>query len=136
LLPVDAHSACEDILSRYAQLAPDPLGHVYGMFDCHGWNMAFDHTAQRLNGVYDFSDSGVGPLHQDFIYPAFIAPELPFRVADYYEQASGRTLDRVRITTLIGAHRLLELAAAANNPAAVELMRDNVLHWLRWKAGA
>jgi aminoglycoside phosphotransferase (APT) family kinase protein len=135
LLPLDARAACEGILSLYAQLAPDPQGLIFGMFDCHGWNMAFDHAAQRLNGVYDFSDSGVGPLHQDFIYPAFVAPELPFRMADYYEQVSGRKIDRARIATLIGAHRLVELAAQADNPPAAELMRANVLNWLRWTAG-
>jgi len=132
LLPADSHARCETILARYAALDPDPLGQIYGMFDCHGWNMAFDHTAQHLNGVYDFSDSGIGPLHQDFIYPAFIAPELALRIADYYEPISGRTLDRARIVTLIGSYRLVELAAKANNPTEVETMRSNLLNWLSW----
>ncbi len=120
------------MLIHYAGLAPDPHGDIYGMFDCHGWNMAFDHKAQRLNGVYDFSDSGIGQLHQDFIYPAFISPELPLRMVAYYENACGRTLDCARIVTLIGAFRLVELASAAGNPGAAAQMRTNVMSWLHY----
>ena len=46
-----------------AAMPPDPLGTVYGFFDGHGWNMAFDHARGRLNGIFDFGDSGFGPLH-------------------------------------------------------------------------
>jgi Phosphotransferase enzyme family len=134
LLPAEVRDVSNVILRRYAELATDPHGNIYGMFDCHGWNMAFVHAERRLNGVYDFSDSGLGPLHQDFIYPAFISPELPARIVTYYESACGRMLDIARIATLIGTHRLLELATAVGSPGAVASARDNVLSWLQYSS--
>src|SRR5919106_64050 len=62
-----------------------PYGTTYGFFDGHGWNMAFDHTTNRLNGVYDFADSGFGPLHQEFIYTNLIARDLTARIVAEYE---------------------------------------------------
>ena len=48
----------ERTVASWQQLPPDPHGTTYGFFDGHGWNMAFDHSANRLNGIYDFSDFG------------------------------------------------------------------------------
>ena len=45
----------------------DPLGEVYGFFDAHGWNMAFDHREGRLKGIFDFADLGFGPPHREFV---------------------------------------------------------------------
>lgn len=111
-------------LRRYAErtvaawdaLAPDPHGRTYGFFDGHGWNMAFDPDAQRLNGVYDFGDSGFGPLQQEFIYSNMISPDLTARIIGRYEALSGRSLDRERIALLFQVLRLSELAKNADDP--------------------
>ncbi len=79
---------------EFERLPPDPHGQTYGFFDGHGWNMAFDRVRGRLNGIYDFADSGFGPVHQEFIYSNFISPDLTERIAAAYEKASGRTLDK------------------------------------------
>jgi aminoglycoside phosphotransferase (APT) family kinase protein len=107
----------DERLRRYADgavaawraLPPDPHGHTYGFFDGHGWNMAFDAAAQRLNGVYDFGDSGFGQLQQEFIYSNMISPDLTDRII-------ARYLDRERIALLFEALRLSELAEMAADP--------------------
>lgn len=115
VLPAELRRHAEQTISAWQQLPADPHGVTYGFFDGHGWNMAFDHTAQRLNGIYDFGDSGFGPLHQEFIYSNWIAPDLTERIITRYEALTGRSLDRQRIDLLTGVHRLSELAELADH---------------------
>jgi Ser/Thr protein kinase RdoA (MazF antagonist) len=103
----------ERVLDAWEHLPRDPHGDVYGYFDGHGWNMAFDHARGRLNGIYDFGDSGIGAVHREFIYSNFISNDLTSRIVAAYERITRRTLDRARIDILTGAFRLHELAAAA-----------------------
>ena len=129
LLPPDIRTRAQVIISDFEALPPDPYGNIYGFFDGHGWNMAFDHTQRRLNGIYDFADSGFGPLHQEFIYSSLISPDLTARIISAYEMLTGRKLDRRRIAVLTGFHRLSELAELADDPAYVEQMIRNVATW-------
>lgn len=129
LLSADLHGFAEVTLAGWRALPPDPFGETYGFFDGHGWNMAFDHAAGQLNGIYDFADSGFGPLHQDFIYSNFISPDLTARIVDGYEQLTGRALDRARIRLLTGVHRLWELAALADAPEHHATMIASVADW-------
>ncbi len=119
----------EAVVSAFERLSPDLHGTTYGFFDGHGWNMAFDHDRRTLNGIYDFADSGFGPLHQDFIYSNFISSDLTERTVSAYEDLTGRTLDRGRIALLTGFHRLSELAALADDPQHVESMVAHVAAW-------
>ncbi len=130
LLPEEIRAECDAILNDFAALPPDPHGSIFGMFDCHGWNMAFDHHDQRLNGLYDFGDSGFGPLHLDFMHSSLISADLTWRVMTEYESLTGRTLDRSRMRTLIGTHRLMELAKDGSNPEMGDWLRGNVEQWL------
>ena len=56
-LPEAMRGRAEAALRDYRDLRPDPLGDVYGFFDAHGWNMAFDHKQGRLNGIFDFASA-------------------------------------------------------------------------------
>ncbi|WP_106795331.1 aminoglycoside phosphotransferase family protein [Rhizobium sp. H4] len=129
LLPADIQRFAETVVSDFEFLPPDPYGKVYGFFDGHGWNMAFDFRQGRLNGIYDFADSGFGPLHQEFIYSNFISPDLTARIVSAYEILTGRRLDRRRIAVLTGFHRLSELAELADDPANVEQMIRSAAAW-------
>jgi aminoglycoside phosphotransferase (APT) family kinase protein len=129
LLPASLRSYAERTLIAWQRMEPDPYGIIYGFFDGHGWNMAFDNEAQRLNGVYDFADSGLGQLHQDFIYSNFIARDLTSRVIADYERITGKLLDRERIALLTGVHRLWELAEVADDPTHIALMLRHVVEW-------
>jgi aminoglycoside phosphotransferase (APT) family kinase protein len=117
----------ERAIEAWRALPPDPHGRTYGFFDGHGWNMAFDPRSQRLNGVYDFGDSGFGQLHQEFIYSNMISPDLTDRIIGRYEVLTGRRLDRERIALLFEALRLSELAELADDahwgPIALETVR-------------
>ncbi|GAB4035511.1 phosphotransferase family protein [Spirosoma jeollabukense] len=120
----------EKTLDQWAHLADDPYGIIYGYFDGHGWNMAFDHARQQLGGLYDFGDAGFGELHQEFIYTSFISPDLTGRVITAYEQITGYRLDRERISILTGVLRLVELAEMGNDPDYATLVLTNALSWL------
>ncbi len=117
----------ERTIAAWRALPPDPHGAAYGFFDGHGWNMAFDPAAGRLNGVYDFGDSGFGQLQQEFIYSNMISPDLTARVIDRYETLTGRLLDRARIGLLFEVLRLSELASNADDahwgPISLETVR-------------
>jgi aminoglycoside phosphotransferase (APT) family kinase protein len=130
VLPPDLHALAQETIAAFEALPIDPYGAIYGFFDGHGWNMAFDHASQRLNGVYDFGDSGIGPLHQEFIYSNFISPDLTDRIVSAYEERTGRALDRRRIEILTGAHRLWELSELADNPDHRVMALKNVAAWL------
>jgi len=129
VLPSDLRAYAERTVAAWQRLPPDPYGMTYGFFDGHGWNMAFDHARNRLNGVYDFGDSGFGPLHQEFVYPNFVAPDLTARIASEYEALTGRALDRRRIDLLSGVLRLSELAELADDPDHVPAMIGRVADW-------
>lgn len=114
-LPPALTSWAEEALEKLENLGPDPYGMTYGLFDGHGWNMAHDLAQNRFGGVFDFGDSGFGPLHQEFIYSNLTSPDLTRRIIDSYERHSGRALDRDRITLLTDIHRLWELAEEHEN---------------------
>ncbi len=119
-----------DCLAQWRALPRDPLGETYGFFDGHGWNMAFDYSCGQLNGIYDFADSGFGGLHQEFIYPAFVAPDLTLRIIAEYEQLTERGIDRRRVHLLAAVLRLSELAEfAASGEGDVAAMADSVACW-------
>jgi len=131
LLPDDLRRAAQAAIAAYRDLGPDPLGDVYGFFDAHGWNMAFDHAAGRLNGIFDFADSGFGPVHREFVQVSLISPDLAARTMRAYTVRTGRRLDPRRVFLLAAAMRLSELAGAAETGQHVEAMLDNVLGWFR-----
>lgn len=126
LLDVGLRRHADRTIAGWQALAPDPYGTTYGFFDGHGWNMAFDHARGRLNGMYDFGDSGFGALHQEFIYSNMIARDLTARIVAAYETLTGRRLDRQRIELLYGVLRLSELAELADDLRHVAAAVRNV----------
>jgi hypothetical protein len=129
VLPSRLRLYADQTIAAWQQLPPDPYGTTYGFFDGHGWNMAFDHTSDRLNGIYDFADSGFGPLHQEFIYTNFVARDLTVRIVAEYEVLTGLALDRERIDLLSGVLRLSELAEFADDADHAAAMVRTVADW-------
>mgnify|MGYP003576710272 CR=1 FL=1 len=138
LLDPALHRVAGEALAAWEELPPDPVGTVYGFFDGHGWNMAFDHAAMKLNGIFDFADSGFGDLHREFIYTDFISRDLTLRVIAAYEKLSGVSLDRSRIDLLSGVLRLSDYAGTPDHPMYGEMVRRNAVEWLtsRLEAGS
>jgi hypothetical protein len=135
VLPEALHAYAAKVIGRWQDLPPEPHGTVFGFFDGHGWNMAFDHARGRLNGVYDFGDAGFGPLHREFIYSNWISEDLTERIVSEYELLTGRALDRERIALLSAVLRLWELAEVAEDPGQVPQMVATVVAWAGpWRA--
>jgi aminoglycoside phosphotransferase (APT) family kinase protein len=132
-LPLEHHAWARGTLEEWAGLPADPYGTVFGFYDGHGWNMAFDHQRGVLNGVYDFADAGFGPLHQDFIYSSFIDEDLTLRIIAAYENITGKAIDRLRVDIFTAAYRLHELAGIAHDPPQIPHSRANVEAWARRK---
>lgn len=99
---------------------------VFGYFDGHGWNMAFDFTTATLNGVYDFGDAGFGSRHRDLSYSNWISADLTLRIIDRYEELTRRKVDRSQVMLYTSALRLAELAEGFLSD---EQALANVVHW-------
>ena len=125
------HGWARETLDEWVSLPADPYGTVFGFYDGHGWNMAFDHDRCALNGIYDFADAGIGPLQQDFIYSSFIDEDLTLRIMGEYEKVTGKAIDRRRVDLLTAAYRLHELADIAHDPPQIPHARANVEAWAR-----
>jgi aminoglycoside phosphotransferase (APT) family kinase protein len=130
-LPQEARSRAAAVLDAYGRLPPDPCGETFGFFDGHGWNLAFDAQGERLNGVYDFGDSGLGGLCQEFIYSSLTSFDLTDRIVSAYEGLTGRRLDRPRIDLLTGVHGLSELAELRDDSGQLGAGVERVLRWVR-----
>ncbi len=129
-LPEALRPVATRIATDCAALPPDPGGIVFGHFDTHGWNLAFDHAAGRLRGVFDFGSSGCGPLHRDFLAPSFIAPDLTDRMMSRYEALTGLRLDRTRIALLTGLQRLMEFGESTEAQIAEFGLLRNLEDWV------
>ena len=109
-LPRGYKGWAKKIVAAYRKLTIQGDELVYGYFDGHGWNMAFDFTTHTLNGVYDFADSGFGSRHRDLSYSNWISADLTLRIIDRYELLTRRTVDREKVMLYSSALRLAELA--------------------------
>lgn len=135
-LPQGFHGIARAQLASYAALPPDPLGEAFSHFDAHGWNMAFDPISGRLNGIFDFGDARIGPVHEDWLCPSMIHPDLATNSMAAYEALTGRRLDRARIEALTSAQRLDDLAGMADYPDHAETTLRLALDWFAHLAAA
>lgn len=110
-VPLDVIRVAETVLAKYdAHNANGGDELVFGQFDTHGWNMAYDNAAGRLHGLFDFAGSGVGALHRDLSYLMFVSPDLTRRVVERYRRETGRAVNLERVFDAHGALRVIELA--------------------------
>jgi len=112
-LPPDLQARLDPALEFYSRIQPEADEAIYGHFDGHGWNMAFDAETGTLNGVYDFADSGFGARHQDLSYTNWISRDLTLRIIGRYERLTGRSIDRGRVMLYTEVLRFVEFADAA-----------------------
>lgn len=116
-IPPSLSAAADFILVAHAALPPERA--VFGQFDTHGWNMAYDTAAGRLVGLFDFADAGVGPRHRDLSYPAFLSADFAAIVARRVA-AAGEPVDYTRLSIEHGFIRLADIAAAEEPLPLVE----------------
>lgn len=115
------------VVSAYRKLRIERDELVFGYFDGHGWNMAFDFTTATLNGVYDFGDAGFGSRHRDLSYSNWISADLTLRIIDRYEELTGYRVNREQVMLYTSALRLAELASGILGD---EKGIANVVHWV------
>lgn len=115
------------VVAAYRKLSIQGDELVFGYFDGHGWNMAFDFTTATLNGVYDFADSGFGSRHRDLSYSNWISADLTLRIIDRYEQLTGYKVNRDLVMLYTSALRLAELAEGF---LPEEVAVANVVNWV------
>jgi hypothetical protein len=135
MLPQSWRGMAEATIAAWSDLAEDPNGKIFGHFDLHGWNIAFDPVGARLNGVFDFGDSRIGALHEEFIAPSPISPDLTARILPAYEQRTELGLDHESVSLLTGAYRLCELAVEASNLENVPVLLGIVAEWFETGPG-
>jgi aminoglycoside phosphotransferase (APT) family kinase protein len=109
-LPRGTKGFMKRTVAAYRKLTIEGDELVYGYFDGHGWNMAFDHETGTLNGVFDFADSGFGSRHRDLSYTNWISADLTLRIIDRYEELTRRKVNRELVMLYSSALRLAELA--------------------------
>lgn len=102
---------------------------VYGFFDAHGWNMAFDHGRQTLNGIFDFADSGLGPAAREFVPVSLVSPDLARRTIKQYEALTGQRIETRDVYLMTAAARLSEFAGALETGEHVGPLRELVIEW-------
>ncbi|WP_108659754.1 phosphotransferase family protein [Acuticoccus kandeliae] len=109
---------------------------VFGHFDTHGWNMAFDLESGRLDGLFDFAGSGYGGLHRDLSYPAFVHPDLVARILARYAPGAPHPIDLDRVINTNAQLRLYDVmrASEAERPRVVELVREWRKTYDTWRA--
>ena len=114
------------VVAAYRKLTIQGDELVYGYFDGHGWNMAFDFTTGTLNGVFDFADSGFGSRHRDLSYSNWISADLTLRIIERYEELIQHRVDRGMVMLYTSALRLAELAEGVLSD---EVAVANVVNW-------
>lgn len=102
--------------AAYAALPEEEA--IFGYFDGHGWNMAFDHENGLLNGVYDFADAAIGPRSREFTYSSLTSPDLTERIIGAYERLTGFEVDRQVVALRMTIQNLSELAEMDETDAA------------------
>lgn len=116
-----------ETVDRYAALPPDTM--IFGQFDGHGWNMAFDHQRGVLNGLYDFGDAGIGPRHEDLGYSAWVHPQLCRMVVLRYTAITGLPADGEAAVLHNWAIRLSEYADGTLAQVAPDPEGALLEHW-------
>jgi hypothetical protein len=66
-------------------------------------------------------------LHQEFMHPNWISPDLTERIITEYEVLTGRTIDRERVALLSGVLRLSELGGS--DPVRAASVVKSVADW-------
>jgi hypothetical protein len=129
ILPASMHPFLIDTMEQYSLINVRPEEQVFGYFDGHGENMAFDHRVQRLRGIFDFADSGIDDFHKELHCPNWISPDLTARIIDRYEMLTGRVVDRERVDLYTAICRFSDLAEVAESREGYHGALDLVTSW-------
>jgi aminoglycoside phosphotransferase (APT) family kinase protein len=123
-LPPSMLRYARQAFAAYAALPTED--EIFGYFDGHGWNMAFDHKHGVLNGVYDFADAAIGPRSREFTYSNLTSGDLTERIVMAYARSTGHAIDLRTVAIRTTVQGLSELAEESSD---IELFRASVVRW-------
>lgn len=109
LLPSNYQQAIGELQARIATENAKKSDDVFGHFDCAGVNMAFDHAAGRLAGVFDFAEATIGDVHKELQNVTKISYACALHVANRYRRLTGRPIDMNRVILFGAECRLPEI---------------------------
>ena len=132
ILADDLKDQFEKAMADWSDLTVEDTDLVPGHFDVHGWNMAFDAKAQRVAGVFDFADCGIGDRAREFSPLNGVSADLTRRVMDHYQARTGLAVswERVCLYTLLYEYDDL-FASDVEGPALIDRGRDHYFTQLR-----
>jgi aminoglycoside phosphotransferase (APT) family kinase protein len=129
-LPAPVHEFAERVFAAYLELPHEDT--IFGYFDGHGWNMAFDHQRGVLNGVYDFADAAIGPRTREFTYSSLTSTDLTERLITAYEAQAGIAIDRRAVAIRMSVQNFSELAELEEHD---EQFAATVVRWHDYARG-
>ena len=135
VIPNDLKDHFERFTQTYETLYVPEKDRVFGYFDAHGWNMAFNQEKGELIGVYDFADSGIGDVHQDFHPMNTISQDLVTRVVHKYEVLQGRTINisKVNFYTVLAEYSDFFEVAKGQQTLMEKGLEHHIQQLKRWE---
>ena len=121
----------ESTIEEYDGMIQEKVESVFLYNDLHTENMAFDATAKKLNGVFDFGDIMIGDVNIDF-YPLYkFDPYFMKAVAEKYQELTGRKLNLRRMVICGRINELSDLAEFINQPEST-VYKNAILRIEKW----
>lgn len=121
----------ETTLKEYGGMIEEKVELVFLYDDLHTENMAFDATAKKLNGVFDFGDIMIGDVNMDF-YPLYkFDPYFMKSVAEKYQELTKHKLNLRRMVIYGRINELSDLAELIEQPEST-VYKNAIMRIEKW----
>lgn len=121
----------EATIEEYEGMIQQKVELVFLYNDLHTENMAFDATAKKLNGVFDFGDIMIGDVNKDF-YPLYkFNPYFMKAVAEKYQELTSRKLNLRRMVIYGRINELSDLAELIDQPEST-VYKNAIMRIEKW----
>lgn len=123
----------EETVQEYDSMMKEEVESVFLYNDLHTENMAFDATAKKLNGVFDFSDIMVGDVNLDFQSLYKFNPSVMKAVAEKYQELADRKLNLRRMVLYGRVNELSDLAEFIDKPEST-IYKNAMMRIQQWNS--
>ncbi len=121
----------ETTIKEYEGMTQEEVELVFLYNDLHTENMAFDTTAKKLNGVFDFGDIMIGDVNMDF-YPLYkFDPYFMKAVTEKYQELTSRKLNLRRMVIYGRINELSDLAELIDQPEST-VYKNAIVRIKKW----
>ena len=124
----------KSIYSKYLQFKKEGSLRVFGHFDIHSANVAFDIELGKLIGVFDFGDARIDDVHLEFAPISWISFELVMNVVMLYNKMNKGSINWERVLTEIVVSRVNYLSCkyiegAHRRAKCIESIRNSLNYY-------